>query len=183
MRRRDQPGVGCQCAGYILLLTLIFLALVSTVAAATLRGSVLELRMTTNALFREDALQQALGIAAMIASTPEPFVALQRAGLGACEAPDGCSLKALPWIDDITSVTPAAQHGVRVHYRIRRVGSAGNSSPAVRLREAQATGFVAGHYAQYEVRVSVADRVDGTVRAEVAQGVLLRVPVVSRQEG
>ena len=82
MRRRDQPGVGCQCAGYILLLTLIFLALVSTVAAATLRGSVLELRMTTNALFREDALQQALGIAAMIASTPRAFCGLAASGFG-----------------------------------------------------------------------------------------------------
>ncbi len=177
MKSLVDPGVNhlSRADGYILLLALVFLGLISAVSIAMLRNSVLELRMTGNLLQREEALQLAQGVAAVLSSTPLPFAAMHQAGLAHCAAPDACNADLDQQLRELLDAAQLSVQRLRVHYEIRRINPRVQGALAPRLGETQVSDAGYDAFVAFELRVSVSDPQDATLRADVVQGVLLRL--------
>ncbi|MBM68761.1 MAG: hypothetical protein CME43_04725 [Haliea sp.] len=175
--RRAGPGVSCLAGGggYILLLALVFLGLVSAVSIAMLRSSVLELRMTGNLLQREEALQLARGVAAVLSNTALPFAAMQQSGRVYCAAPDACNADLDQRVRELLDAAQPAAQRFQIHYEIRRIKPHVPGAVAPRLGETRVSDAGYDTFVPFELRVSVSDPQDATLRADVVQGVLLRL--------
>lgn len=160
--------------GFILLLTLVLLSLISVVSVATLRSSALELRMSGNLLQREEALQHALGVAAMISSSAEPFVAMQQAGRDRCSMSHSCAEGLSHRLDALLDGAGPEAQRLHTHFEIHRHGPLPSGASVPRMQEAHVSGSGAASFIRFEVRVRVGDARGGTPRAQVVQGVLLR---------
>lgn len=158
--------------GYILLLVMVFLLLLAVIAATALRVSALDFRMAGNDQFREQALQQALGIARALAVNPAYFPLDLAVGDSLCGQDSACARPVLP-------AAPAAYappEGSVLNYRITRHGPLLAPVPDFRLSQARASGAGGWQAANFEVQVAIDGTAVGLGSAQVVQGVALLVP-------
>ncbi len=167
-------GPDSRGGGFILLLTLVLLGLISVVSVVMLRSSALELRMSGNLLQREEALQHALGVAAMISSSAEPFVAMQQAGHDLCSLTHSCAERLSHRLDALLDGAGPEAQRLQTNFEIHRHGPLLSGASLPRMQEAHASGVGAASFIRFEVRVRVGDARGDTPRAQVVQGVLLR---------
>ncbi len=158
--------------GYILLLVMLFLLLLAVIAGTVLRVSALEFRMAGNDQFREEALQQARGVAQSLAANPAHFPLDLAVGDSLCGEAAACPRPVL--------ATPAALHtlpgNVSRDYRVTRLGPLLAPAPPLRLPQAEASGATGWRLASYEVQVAIDGTPAGLGSAEVVLGVALLVP-------
>jgi len=163
------------CGGYILLLVMVFLLLLAVLAGTALRVSALEFRMAGNDQFREQALQQALGVAQVLAVNPEHFPLDLGPGESLCAASASCARPLLPAVPMADALPP----GTVLHYSITRRGPLFAAVPDLRLTEARASGAGGWRAAHFEVQVVIDGNSPGLGSARVVQGVALLLPLDS----
>ncbi|MDO8862481.1 hypothetical protein Q6D67_12290 [Haliea sp. E1-2-M8] len=161
--------------GYILLLVMVFLLLLAVLAATALRVSALEFRLAGNDQFREQALQQALGIARALALNPAHFPLDLAVGDSLCGEGATCTRPVLP----AAPSGHAPPGGSTLDYRITRRGPPLAPVPDFRLPQARASGASGWQAASFEVQVSIDGTEVGLGSAQVVQGVALLVPAQS----
>ena len=173
--REPTPGVyaaGRDECGYILFLVMLFLLLLGVIAGTVLRLSALEFRMAGNEQVREQALQQARGIARALASNPVHFPLDLAVGDSLCPETAACARPVL-------AAAPAGNslpEEVSLDYRVTRLGPLLAPAPALRLQQAEVSGATGWRLASYEVQVVIEGTQVGLGSARVAQGVALLVP-------
>lgn len=170
-RPRCRSTLWCS-GGYILLLVMVFLLLLAVIAGASLRISALEFRLAGNDQFREQALQQAQGIARALAVKPAHFSLDLPVGYSRCGRGSACAMPTLP----ASPAGLALPEGVRLDFRITRRGPLLAPAPDFRLPPTQASGATAWQAANFEVQVAIDGTAVGFGSAEVVQGVTLLVP-------
>ena len=161
--------------GYVLLLVMVFLLLLAMLAATALRVSALEFRMAGNDQFREQALQQAQGIARVLAVTPAHFPLDLAVGDSLCGQGQSCPQPILPPVPS----TQTLPEGAALDYRITRRGPPLGPVAEFRLPQARASGAGGWRVANFEVQVTIDGAAVGLGSARVVQGVALLVPVES----
>ncbi|MEQ9465431.1 MAG: hypothetical protein RJQ10_17350 [Haliea sp.] len=173
---QDPQPAGCATVqgdpGYILLLVMVFLLLLALIAGTVLRVSALEFRMAGNDQFREQALQQARGIAQALAANPAHFPLDLAVGDSLCGEGTACARP-------ILSAAPAGHslpENVVVDYRITRMGPRLAPAPGLRLPQAEVSGVAGWRVANFEVQVAIDGSPVALGSARVVQGVALLVP-------
>lgn len=162
-----------QClGGYILLLVMVFLLLLAVFAGTALRVSALEFRMAGNDEFREQALQQALGIAQALAVAPQHFPLDLEPGDSLCDVSSSCARPVLPAV----AMADALPAGTKLRYSIIRLGPLFAPAPELRLPESRVSGAGGWQAASFEVRVDIDGTALGLSSARVVQGVALLLP-------
>lgn len=162
--------------GAVLLIALIFMLLLSVIAATVLQSAILQLRMAGNDQFVEEALHQAQAIAGELSLNPDNF--LLTGDVGDANCPPGPQD---PGCDHNQLQVPAsvpAQDAYALDYRVvRQEPLLWKGFP---LREAEhvassSTGFDA---ALFEIDVQLDGSGNGLGSAHVVQGMVVRVPVM-----
>jgi hypothetical protein len=175
----QQPGpyrAQEQCSGgYILLLVMVFLLMLAVMAGTALRVSALEFRMAGNDQFREQALQQALGVAQALAVNPQHFPLDLGVGDSLCSASSTCARPVLP----PAPMAEALPEGTVLDYSITRRGPLFAPVPDLRRAEARASGSSGWRTASFEVQVAIDGTALGLGSARVVQGVALLLPADS----
>ena len=162
-----------QClGGYILLLVMVFLLLLTVLAGTALRVSALEFRMAGNDQFREQALQQALGIADALAVNPQNFPLDLAPGDSLCDVSSSCANPGLA----AATMADALPAGTLLRYSITRRGPLFAPAPELRLAEARTSGASGWQAASFEVQVDIDGTALGLSSARVVQGVALLLP-------
>jgi hypothetical protein len=161
--------------GYILLLVMVFLLLLAVIAGTALRVSALEFRMAGNDQFREQALQQALGVAQALAVKPEHFPLDLEPGESLCATSASCTRPILPAVPMADALPP----GTVLQYSITRRGPLFAAVPELRLAEARASSASGWRAAHFEVQVVIDGNAPGLGSARVVQGVALLLPLES----
>lgn len=174
---RPQKPVRCRVkqsssGGYILLLVMVFLLLLAVIAGTSLRVGALEFRLAGNDQFREQALQQALGIAEALAARPALFPLDLPVGHSLCGPDSSCAQPILP----PSPAGHALPEGSVLDYRITRRGPLFAPFAELRLPQALASDASGWRAASFEVQVAIDGVAAGLGRAEVVQGVALLVP-------
>lgn len=154
---------------------MVFLLMLAVLAGTALRVSALEFRMAGNDQFREQALQQALGVAQALAVNPQHFPLDLGVGESLCGAGSTCARPVLP----PAPMADALPEGTVLDYRITRRGPLFAPVPDLRLAEAQASGASGWRAASFEVQVAIDGTALGLGSARVVQGMALLLPTDS----
>lgn len=154
---------------------MVFLLLLALIAGTALRVSALEFRMAGNDQFREQALQQALGVARALAVNPAHFPLDLAVGDSLCGEGSACARPVLP----AAPAGHAAPSGGALDYRITRRGPPLAPVPDFRLPRARVSGASGWQAARFEVQVSIDGTGVGLGSARVVHGVALLVPALS----
>lgn len=166
-------------SGAVLLLAIVFLMLLATLAGTTMQTSVLEFKMTGNALFREDAFQRAQAIAASIAANDGNFPVVGAVGFTLCKSgylsPE-CDNERFVVVDTSLNLVP---EGVDLQYSVERVGPARLSSLPFRVSQRAVSSSLNDAFALFEIWVLVDGSAVGLGRAEVIQGIAKRISAVA----
>jgi hypothetical protein len=163
-------------SGAVLLIALIFMLLLSVIAATVMQSAILQLRMAGNDQFMEEALHQAQAIAGELSLNPGNFLLTGEVGDANCppgRQDAGCDQSQL----QVPASAPALD-AYALNYRVvRQEPLLWRGFP---IREAEhsvssSTGFDA---ALYEIDVQLDGSDNGLGSAHVVQGMVVRVPVI-----
>jgi hypothetical protein len=178
--RSSKPSLGfphrLPSRGAVALLALLFMLLLSIVAATVLQSGSLQLHMAGNDQFKEEALYQAQAIATELSLQRDNFSLQDTVGSTTCllgdEAPP-CDRSSLP-------VPASAQHleGYMLDIRITRQDPLLWRGFPVRESEKNASSARSFDAAIFEVDVHLDGSEARLGSARVVQGVAVRVPAV-----
>ena len=162
--------------GAVLLLALFFALLLAILAAGVIQTGVLELRMSGNKQFQEEAYQYAVAVATEIAQTPGNFPLDSQVGYTLCAVADespACSQDG-HYLGELRSPVP---EDVALDYHVTRQGPLVVEDLPVRASQQEVSGNSRA-VAIFEISVHVdgSDRRRGSAR--VAQGIAVRLPLV-----
>lgn len=160
--------------GTVLLLAMVFLLLLSVLAATAMRSAVLAFQLAGNDQFREQALQQAQAVVAALAREPANFPLAGGVGYTLCAAGDahaGCRGTLVAPPETVRAVPP----GVALTYRVLRKGPLLLGRLPLRLPETEVSSSRAYQVALFEARAEVDGSAVRLGRAAVAQGLALLV--------
>jgi hypothetical protein len=161
-------------SGAVLILTMIFLLLLTIIAGTVMQTSQQEFQMAGNNQFREEASLRAQAIASEISSVADNFPVTGGVGYTVCDPNDpdaDCNTEnflAAPGF-------AAAPEGVDVSYQVVRQGPLLLESLPFRQSESSVSSSPAFDAAIFEVSVEVDGSAARLGRAEVVQGVAVVV--------
>lgn len=158
--------------GQVLLLAMVFLLLLGLIANTVINTSILEFRMAGNDQFREQAFQQARGIANALAADINHFPVTGGVGYTLCQRDAVCDSPTLA----VAATAEAAEPGVNVEYRIVRQAPLLSRHLPFRQVENEASGAGDFAVALFEIIVEVNGVDVGLGSADVVQGVAIRIP-------
>jgi PilX N-terminal len=162
--------------GAVLLLALVFMLMLTMIAATVMQTSILQLHMAGNDQFLEEVLQRAQAIADELSLDVDNF--LLQGDVGDVNCPSGsedpiCTQNQLRIPESIFTT-----EGIELEYRVtRREPLLWHSFP---IRQSESTASSSSRFdaALFEIEV----RIDGSKRglgsARVIQGIAVRVPAV-----
>lgn len=162
--------------GAVLMVSLVFLLLLTIVAVSAMKTGIFELLMASNEQSRIEAFQRAQSISDDIFADPANIPVFGNVGDRFCSTTasvgtDNCVKNEID-IDDELDADPSVEE--TINYYVQRVGPL--YSPPPRLRAT--AGFSAAAYTSARFEISV--DYDGTEaragRAQLAQGVLVLLP-------
>jgi len=160
--------------GAVLILTMIFLVLMTMVAGTVMKISVQEFQMAGNAQFREEAFQRAQAIVSEISSDRGNFPIIGAIGHTICTAVDtdpACS--EANFIADLDSATAPA--GVELAYQVQRQGPLFVEGLPFRQSQSSVSSAPAFDTAIFEVSADVDGNAVRLGNAQVVQGIAIRV--------
>lgn len=158
--------------GSVLLLALVFVLMLSLIAASVVQTATLELRMAGNHQFREEANQIAKAIAAELALNPGNFSLASLVGQSKCAhtnaAPD-CDLRSL-------QLPPSAQavSGYDLDFRVTRTAPLLWQNYPIHVPVEKLNEDEPFHAALFEISVRVDGRHNRRGVAHVIEGVAVR---------
>lgn len=161
-------------SGQVLLLTMVFLLLLGLIANTVINTSLLEFRMAGNDRFREQAFQQARGIANALAADIAHFPVTGGIGYTLCQQSAACDAPILA----LPAGAEAVESGVNLQYRIVRQGPLLSRRSPSRQAENDASSAVDFAAALFEIIVEIDGMDAGLGSARVVRGVAIRVPLV-----
>ncbi|MEH6610818.1 MAG: hypothetical protein V7696_15735 [Halioglobus sp.] len=152
--------------GVVLLMAMVFLLLLSFIAGAVTRTSILEFIMSGNAQFREEAFQQAQGLVAEISSDIENFPVTGKVGYRTCKNGIlGCNANLPPLKSDAGSA----------EFSVVRRGPLFMASSIFRQVESNSSGSPNFKVAIFEVDVEVNRGDQRLGSAQIIQGIAVRI--------
>jgi hypothetical protein len=164
------------CRGAVLLLALVFMLMMALVATTVMQTAILQLRMSGNAQFLEEALHTAQAIASELSLQPENFSLEHDIGRGNC--PANASVADCQSYQLLAPVSAVAPAGVQLDYRVTRQEPLFWHGFPIREAEHLASSSRSFNAATFEISV----RIDGSRNrlgsAHIVQGIALRVPAV-----
>lgn len=163
-------------SGAVLLLALVFMLLLSVIAASVMQSAILQLRMAGNDQLQEEALHQAQAIAGELSLDPDNFLLTAEVGDANCppgRQDAGCDQSRLQIPASVSELD-----GYALDYRVvRQEPLLWRGFP---IREAEhsvssSTGFDAALF-EIDVQLDGSDKRLGS--AHIVQGMVVRVPVI-----
>ena len=158
-------------SGVVLPLVMIFLAMLTVMAASTLQSGIVEFQMASNDRFREEAFQRAQGILSQVGTDINRFPVTVPAGIIACNFlihDSSCIPQAITLPEPNA---PASANGLQVFYEVERLTALQQRGPALREHQGLVSSSLAYDVALFETRVSVDGRAANLGTASLAQGV------------
>jgi hypothetical protein len=152
--------------GAVLLISMVFLLLLSIIAGTVTQTSILEFFMAGNAQFREEAFQQAQALTTEIATDIRNFPVVGQIGYDVC--PSGCDAATQP----LTFSVPA---GIEADFKVTRRGPLLLESLPFRQTEGNASSSPNFDAAIFEIDVLVDGTKNRLGRAQIVQGMAVRV--------
>jgi hypothetical protein len=162
--------------GAVLLVALIFMLLLVVIAGTVMQSAILQLRMSGNDQFTEDALHQAQGIAGELSLNPQNF--LLTGGVGVANCPPGRQDQGCDHSQLQVPASASALDGYALDYRVVRQEPLLWRGFPIRESEnavSSSTGFDA---ALFEIDVQLDGSENRLGSAHVVQGMVVRVPVM-----
>lgn len=157
--------------GAVLIVALIFLLLTAMISGTIMQTSILEVKMAGNEQLREEAFQQVQAIANAITANPNNIVVSGDVGYRICPAGvGGCDSNAISLVPAITTVN----EGVDLEYYAERQAPLFAPMP-FRMSEENAGSAAAYSAALFEISARYDGTDMGLSRAEIAQGIAVRV--------
>ena len=154
--------------GSVLLISLVFLVILTLAATTSMRTSTMEMRMAGNEEIRVSTLEMAQSIVDEVVGNPDNVIVSGDVGYVNCTANvAGCNETSVT-IDE--ALLPAAEAG-KAQVIVERLSPA--LSPAPRGINSSADAFLA---ARFEVDATYDGTADGEGRAGIVQGVIVLVP-------
>lgn len=163
-------------SGAVLLIALVFMLLLSVMAATAMQSALLQLRMAGNDQFMEEALHQAQAIAVELSLRPGNF--LLTAGVGDANCPPG---RQEPVCTQNQLQVPASALALDTHaldYRVVRQDPLLWRGFPIREAEHSASSSTGFDAALFEIDVQLDGSDNGLGSAHVVQGMVVRVPVM-----
>lgn len=161
-------------SGAVLILAMVFLFLLTMIAATVMQTSQQEFQMAGNNQFREEASLRAQAIASELSSEYDNFPVTGDVGYTVCDPndPDGdCNTENFLQVPSFAAVPT----GVEVNYQVVRQGPILLESLPFRQGESSVSSSPAFDAAIFEVQVAVDGSSVRLGRAEVVQGVAVVV--------
>jgi hypothetical protein len=177
MKRIHREIHGMTSSGAVLLLAMFFVLLLAILAASVIQTGVLELRMSGNNQFQEEAQQYAAAIATEISEFPGNFPLDSAVGYEVCAEADsspGCNQDG-HYLAKLQSLSQS--EGVAVDYRVTRQGPLLVENFPVRESQGEVSGNSRA-VAIFEISVHVDGGGSRLGSARVAQGIAVRLPLV-----
>jgi Tfp pilus assembly protein PilX len=177
MKRIRREIHGMTNNGAVLLLAMFFVLLLAILAASVIQTGVLELRMSGNHQFQEEAQQYAMAIATEIAESPGNFPLDSAVGYAVCAEADsspGCNQDG-HYLAQLQSLAQSGE--VAVDYKVTRQGPLLVESFPVRESQGEVSGNSRA-VAIFEISVQVDGGSSRLGSARVAQGIAVRLPLV-----
>jgi len=172
---RDKNTLCAKQQGAILIVALLFLLLTAAISATVMNTSVIESRMANNEQFQEEAFQKVQAIANALVADDSNLVVTGNVGHKICAtgvSGDGCNTSIITLPSSVTNVPS----GVTLDYYAERQGPLFAPLP-FRLGEDQAGSAAVYNAALFEVVASYDGTAQRLGKAEIAQGVAVRVAV------
>ncbi len=162
--------------GAALIISLLFLLLITLVATTGSENSTLQLQMAGNEQSRVEAQQRALALLDAIIDDPDNAPVVGGIGFKICDAADtdaSCDLTRIALDTAVTSM-PA---GVDIDYFVTRVGPLEVDAPS--MAEEMASSASAYKFARQEITATI-DGTDARLgRSVVVQGMQVRIPALN----
>ena len=172
----SQKSPSWSSRGAVLLIALIFMLLLSVIAATVMQSAILQLRMAGNDQFMEEALHQAQAIAAELSLNPGNFLLMGEVGDGNCppgRQDAGCDQSQLQVPASVPTLDAYA-----LDYRVVRQEPLLWKGFPVREAEHLASSSTGFDAALFEIEVQLDGSGNGLGSAHVVQGMVVRVPVM-----
>jgi hypothetical protein len=163
-------------SGAVLLIALIFMLLLSVIAATVMQSAILQLRMAGNDQFMEEALHRAQAIAAELSLNAGNFLLTGEVGDANCpqgRQDAGCDQSQL----QVPASVPALD-AYALDYRVVRQEPLLWRGFPIREAEHSASSSTGFDAALFEIDVQLDGSDNGLGSAHVVQGVVVRVPVM-----
>lgn len=162
--------------GAVMLLALVFMLLLSMVAATVMQSAILQLQMAGNDQFLEAALYKAQAIAAEMSLEPENFSL--RGGVGDTNCPQGLAASGCDQNTVQSPTSTLSLEGAAADYRVIRQDPLLWKGFPIRESEDSVSSSDSFDAAMFEINV----RVDGSEMrlgsAHIVEGIAVRVPAV-----
>lgn len=159
--------------GAVLIVSLLFLLLLTLIATTASRTSTFELKMAGNEQSRIEATQKAMAVVHAIESDSDNTPIVGNIGYKICAtgvSGGGCNES----IINLSSAVTTVQSGASLSYNVTRKGPLETDAPT--MDEDQASSASAFKVARYEVTASYDGSGAGMGSAEIVQGVLVKIP-------
>ena len=162
-----------QQRGAVLIVSLLFLLLLTLIATTASRTSTFELKMAGNEQSRIEATQHALAVIDAIESDSDNTPIVGDIGYKICAtgvSGSGCNESIITLASTVTTVPT----GSSLSYHVTRKGPLETDAPT--MDEDQASSASAFKVARYEVTATYDGTGAGLGSAQIVQGVLVKIP-------
>lgn len=164
------------CRGAVLLLVMAFLLLLAVLAGTSLQTSILQVRLASNELFHEEALQTALAIVDAIGTEAENFPSRGVVGRTLCKSIDSaihCDSQQIVKIDRRVEVLLENNETV---FEVERMAPFFTQSLPIRQGQQSVSSSLAYDAAIFEIHARVDGRKSALGAAWAVRGVALLSP-------